>query len=130
VETHAGRKATTDSAANAGDIADIPDLDGPSEADGIAAGVGGMSLGGAKSAPVDAPPDLDDIPDMEEEDLEAEEDEATAAPKKGVSGVPASGILDARSVFPSMAPHSTLSSIAVKSRLRTAICYKFEHTML
>jgi len=98
VETHAGRKPTTDSAANAGEIADIPDLDGPSEADGLATGVGRMSLTSAKAATADAPPDLDDIPDMEEEDLEAEDDEATAAPTKGVSGVPASGILDASEI--------------------------------
>lgn len=111
METHAGRKATTDSAANAGDIADIPDLDGPPEAGGIATDMSRMSLGGTKAAAVDAPPDLDDIPDMEEEDLEAEDDEATAAPKKGVSGVPASGILDARSVSLSLASHPVLSFV-------------------
>jgi ubiquitin-like-conjugating enzyme ATG3 len=129
VETHAGRKATTDSAANAGDIADIPDLDGPSEADGIATGIGRMSLAGAKAATADAPPDLDDIPDMEEEGLEAEDDEATAAPTKGVSGVPASGILDARFASPTMASHPTLSFISAKSLSQMAIFYKFEHMM-
>ncbi|KAJ7130819.1 putative E2-like enzyme [Mycena crocata] len=74
VETHAGRKANLDSA-NPGDIDDIPDLDGAAE-DSVTQGVGAMSMGGAAETP-----DLDDIPDMEEEGLEEEEDEATAAPK-------------------------------------------------
>lgn len=74
VETHAGRKAQ-DSAANPGVIDDIPDLDG--DGDNLASGVGGMSLG--KGA-VEETPDLDDIPDMEEDDLE-ENDEATATSK-------------------------------------------------
>ncbi|KAK0213196.1 putative E2-like enzyme [Desarmillaria ectypa] len=65
VETHAGRKPNTDSAANPGVIDDIPDLEGP---------VAGLSLD--SSAPGEIP-DLDDIPDMEEEGLE-EGDEATA----------------------------------------------------
>jgi ubiquitin-like-conjugating enzyme ATG3 len=77
VETHANRKhATGDSAANAGEIADIPDLDGPH--DNIAGKMGGLSLGGADDG---LTPDIDDIPDMEEEGLE-EGDEATAAQKK------------------------------------------------
>ncbi|KAJ7045877.1 putative E2-like enzyme [Mycena alexandri] len=77
VETHAGRKANLDSA-NPGTIDDIPDLDAPAE-DSVTQGVGSLSLGGAAETP-----DLDDIPDMEEEGLEEEEDEATAAPKAAV----------------------------------------------
>ena len=50
VETHAGRQAhETDSATNAGEIADIPDLDGdgPQDDEGrIAKGLGCVSLGG------------------------------------------------------------------------------------
>ncbi len=65
-----------DSAANPGEIDDIPDLEGP---------VAGLSLD--SSAPGEIP-DLDDIPDMEEEGLE-EGDEATApaptAPKASVA---------------------------------------------
>lgn len=65
-----------DSAANPGEIDDIPDLEGP---------VAGLSLD--SSAPGEIP-DLDDIPDMEEEGLE-EGDEATApaptAPKACVA---------------------------------------------
>ncbi|PFH53709.1 hypothetical protein AMATHDRAFT_54144 [Amanita thiersii Skay4041] len=76
VETHANRKPTFDSAANAGVIDEIPDLDAPHD---VAARMGGLSLSGADDNT--ATPDLDDIPDMEEEDLEAG-DEATAAPKK------------------------------------------------
>jgi ubiquitin-like-conjugating enzyme ATG3 len=85
VETHAGRKGNTDCADNAGDIDDIPDLDGPGEATGIINAMSSMSLGtGATSAGAGAVgdiPDMDEIPDMEEEDLEEGDDEATAAPK-------------------------------------------------
>jgi ubiquitin-like-conjugating enzyme ATG3 len=77
VETHAGRKATIDST-NPGSIDDIPDLDGAPE-DSVTHAVGALSLDGTAETP-----DLDDIPDMEEEGLEEEEDEATAAPKAGV----------------------------------------------
>ncbi|RDB16909.1 Autophagy-related protein 3 [Hypsizygus marmoreus] len=76
VETHAGRKPHGDSAANPGDIEDIPDLDG--EADNVASGIGGLSLG--PTGAVEETPDLDDIPDMDEDDLE-EKDEATAPTK-------------------------------------------------
>lgn len=75
VETHAGRKPTMDSAVNAGDIADIPDLDGHDVND-VTKGMATLSAGqGATETP-----HFDDIPDMDEEDLEAA-DEATAAPK-------------------------------------------------
>ncbi|KAF8199791.1 autophagocytosis associated protein [Mycena galopus ATCC 62051] len=77
VETHAGRKSNLD-AANPGNIDDIPDLDAAPESS-VTQGMGSLSLGGG-----DETPDLDDIPDMEEEGLEEEEDEATAAPKAGV----------------------------------------------
>ena len=39
---------------------------------------------------------MDDIPDMEEDDLEEGDDDATAAPK--VSVIPVSGVVDARYV--------------------------------
>jgi ubiquitin-like-conjugating enzyme ATG3 len=70
VETHAGRRPNMDSAANPGVIHDIPDLDGPYEDDGISGAAANLSLNEA--------PNLDDIPDMEE-DLE-EGDDAAAAP--------------------------------------------------
>lgn len=78
VETHAGRPTHADSAANPGVIDDIPDLDGEGadDAEGLSSGMKGMSVSDAKDTP-----DLDDIPDMEE-DLEEDEDEATAAPKR------------------------------------------------
>jgi ubiquitin-like-conjugating enzyme ATG3 len=92
VETHAGRKPTHgDSAANAGVIADIPDVgdeDGDDGVGGAAHGLGGLSLGGgAHGAGQDSErvpdeseiPDIDDIPDIEEEGLEEDEDEAVAA---------------------------------------------------
>jgi hypothetical protein len=72
VETHAGRRANADSAANPGFISDIPDLDGPHEDDGISSAAANLSLSET--------PDLDDIPDMEEE-LE-DGDDAAAAPSK------------------------------------------------
>ncbi|KIJ91018.1 hypothetical protein K443DRAFT_135572 [Laccaria amethystina LaAM-08-1] len=100
VETHAGRQAhRTDSATNAGEIADIPDLDGDGPHDyeeRIAKGLGGVSLGGGGEGAATETPDLDDIPDMEEEDLEEGDDEATAAPK--VSVKPAAGVVDASTV--------------------------------
>ncbi|KAH7925649.1 putative E2-like enzyme [Leucogyrophana mollusca] len=95
VETHAGRKPTLDSAANPGVIDDIPDLDG--EADGgLSDAMGNVSIASTAGATVGETPDLDDIPDMEEEDLEEGDDEATAAPKGGVSS--SGGVLDATQV--------------------------------
>ncbi|TFK67371.1 putative E2-like enzyme [Pluteus cervinus] len=92
VETHAGRKATQDSAGNAGTIDDIPDLDGEKDGDAVTRGLAGLSVSGNQSASAEVPevtPDLDDIPDMEEEDLE-DGDEATAAiTAKPVALVPA-----------------------------------------
>ncbi|KAF8624628.1 hypothetical protein AX15_005782 [Amanita polypyramis BW_CC] len=79
VETHANRKPTLGvCATNDGDIAEIPDLDGSQEGGNISGRMGELSLGAGDDT---ATPDLDDIPDMEEEDLEAG-DEATAAPEK------------------------------------------------
>jgi len=72
VETHAGRRSNIDSAANPGVIDDIPDLDGPHDDDGISAAAANLSL--------TETPDLDDIPDMEE-DLE-DLDDAAPAPSK------------------------------------------------
>ncbi|KAK7053260.1 E2-like enzyme [Paramarasmius palmivorus] len=88
VETHAGRKANMTGAANPGEIADIPDDGGHDE---LSAGVSGMSL---KAGDVkEEIPDLDDIPDMEEDDLE-EGDEATAAPKTTTT----SNVIDASEI--------------------------------
>ena len=60
-----------------------------------------MSLGGGggggEGAGTTETPDLDDIPDMEEDDLEEGDDEAMAAAPK-VSVLPAAGVLDARYV--------------------------------
>lgn len=78
VETHAGRKASQ-KASDHSEITEIPDLDDPGDADDITSGVGSMALGGSDKEPEVI--DLDDIPDMEEDDLEEEDDEATAAPK-------------------------------------------------
>ncbi|KZT10832.1 uncharacterized protein LAESUDRAFT_643814 [Laetiporus sulphureus 93-53] len=80
VETHAGRAARHD-AANATDIEDIPDADELSGADGMTNAMGNMSLSAEEVPNINEIPDMDDIPDMEEEDLEAGDDEATAAPK-------------------------------------------------
>jgi len=87
VETHTGRPPAHDSAVNAGMIDDIPDLDYTGGVDHITAGVGNTTLSGRPAETTDLGdiPDLDDIPDMEEdleEDLEEGDDEATAAPPK------------------------------------------------
>jgi ubiquitin-like-conjugating enzyme ATG3 len=97
VETHAGRGATIDSAANPGEIDDIPDLDG----DGLAGAMVGVSIASDADATVGETPDLDDIPDMEEEGLEEGEDEATVAPSAPKAGVLSSGaVIDASWVSP------------------------------
>ena len=84
VETHTGRPSAHDSAGNAGVIDDIPDLDGAGDVDHATAGVGKVSLSG-QPEPAETP-DLDDIPDMEE-DIEEGDDEATAAPPKQTNEV-------------------------------------------
>lgn len=92
VETHAGRNSTVDSAANPGEIDDIPDLDG----DGLAGAMANVSMASDTGATVGETPDLDDIPDMEEDGLEDGEDEATMAPSAPKPGVPtSSGVIDA-----------------------------------
>ena len=95
VETHAGRQDAVQSAADHSAIEEIPDIDGPG--DDITSGVGSLSLGG-KGEKEPEVIDLDDIPDMEEEDLE-DGDEATAAPKAVAPKTTASNTVDARSVF-------------------------------
>ena len=62
-------------------IDDIPDLDGAGDVGHVADGVGNITLSGRPSGEPAETPDLDDIPDMEEE-LEEGDDEATAAPSK------------------------------------------------
>ena len=98
VETHAGREATVQSAADHSAIEEIPDIDGTG--DDITPGVRSLSLGG-KGEKEPEVIDLDDIPDMEEEDLE-DGDEATAAPKTVAPKTTTSNIVDARSVFSSV----------------------------
>jgi ubiquitin-like-conjugating enzyme ATG3 len=92
VETHAGRNRNIDSAVNAGEIADIPDLDGPGETDDMMGAMAGLNLRTTPGAGVGEIPDMDEIPDMEEDDLEAGDDEATAAPKATAA---TSGVIDA-----------------------------------
>ncbi|QRV93903.1 autophagy-related protein 3 [Ceratobasidium sp. AG-Ba] len=70
VQTHAGRPA--DDGSKPGEIHDIPDIDGHTS--DLTKDMNSLSVEPA------APPDLDDIPDMEEEGLEEEADEATAKP--------------------------------------------------
>ncbi|KAJ3809180.1 putative E2-like enzyme [Lentinula aff. lateritia] len=81
VETHAGRKPNLDSAANPGEIADIPDDN--AQDDDLVSGVGNMSLGNVPA--MSEIPDIDEIPDMEEEDLE--EGDAATAPVKATPNV-------------------------------------------
>jgi ubiquitin-like-conjugating enzyme ATG3 len=89
VETHAGRKASNKGADHS-EIADIPDMDAHGEDDhGLAGAIGGMSIGGHGEGKETDIIDIDEIPDMEEDDLEAG-DEATAAPK-APAAVPSTG---------------------------------------
>lgn len=82
VETHAGRKASH-SAGAPGVIEDeIPDLD-ESHVDTTTAAMANLSMSKGQSTAVPDLADLDEIPDMEEE-LEGEDDEATAAPVKSL----------------------------------------------
>lgn len=128
VETHAGRKPSHD-AANPGTIDDIPDLDGDDHpaggagVGGVTAGMGNISLGGGAAAA--ETPDLDDIPDMEEEGLE-EGDEATAVAPKA-----APAVIDARCVLDLYSCSITLKFLSFKVTLKSlgAICYKSELTM-
>jgi ubiquitin-like-conjugating enzyme ATG3 len=126
VETHAGRKSTIDSAANPGEIDDIPDLDGPQEADSIAADMNNLSLGLKGAAGAGDTPDLDLIPDMEEEDLEAG-DEATAAPKITTASA---GVIDARYFSTSFFyPRIPDYNFSAKWKLQRGIYCKCGHMM-
>ena len=110
VETHANRQVTVQSAADHSVIEEIPDIDGTG--DDITSGVGSLSLGG-KGEKESEVIDLDDIPDMEEEDLE-DGDEATAAPKSVAPKTTTSNIVDARFVFSSIrlrTSHSLLAAV-------------------
>lgn len=74
VETHTGRAHSHDPS-NVGVIEDIPDVD-----EGLPHAMGGMSLSASKGPSAAEIADMDEIPDMEE-DLEEGEDEAAVAPK-------------------------------------------------
>jgi len=93
VETHAGRSTNKDSE-TVGVIDDIPDVDDGGDHHGVSQAMSGLSISGRPSA--DEIPDIDDIPDMEEEDLEAGDDEATAAPK--VVAPAADGVIDSSQI--------------------------------
>ncbi|KAJ3554572.1 hypothetical protein NM688_g3035 [Phlebia brevispora] len=90
VETHTGRGAGNNAAAAPGDIDEIPDVDDHTDED-VAQGMGGLSLSSGKSSGPANIPDMDDIPDMEEEDLEGDDEAAVAAPK---TTAPALGVID------------------------------------
>ncbi|KDR67538.1 hypothetical protein GALMADRAFT_147081 [Galerina marginata CBS 339.88] len=104
VETHAGRTVSKESAAD--HITEIPDIDIPGDGDDLASGIGGMSLGTSNKEPEIL--DLDEIPDMEEDDLE-DGDEATAAPK--ASGVGASKSFPSGLVDPAEAAKGNLLQV-------------------
>lgn len=86
VETHTGRPSSHEAAGNAGDLQEIPDVD-----EQLSSAMGGASLSSNTAEDHEAIPDIDDIPDMEEEDLEGEDDAAVVAPKP-------SAVIDARCV--------------------------------
>lgn len=89
VETHAGRPQTSDAAGEVGVIDDIPDVD-----EQLSHNMAHTSLSSKGGEPADIP-DMDEIPDMEEEGLEDEDDAAVAAPKVST---PTTGIIDGRYV--------------------------------
>ncbi|KAG8214225.1 autophagy-related protein 3 [Butyriboletus roseoflavus] len=133
VETHAGRKPTVDSAANPGEIDDIPDLDADGEQE-LATAIGNVSISSTTSATVSETPDLDDIPDMEEEGLEEGEDEATAAPKAVASG----GVIDARQIEVAkgnllqnrtpLTPSQIFQDVSADHALKTVTIEAFPHS--
>lgn len=94
VETHTGRNAGFGSGAAAGEIHEIPDVDDHGD-ESITQGIGGLSLDTGKDSSAPDIPDMDEIPDMEEEDLEGEDEAAVAAPK---TAAPSPGVIDARFV--------------------------------
>ena len=119
---------------NAGEIADIPDLDedGPhDDEERIAQGLGCVSLGGGgggggEGVGMMETPDLDDIPDMEEDDLEEGDDEAMAAVPKA-SVIPAVGAVDARYVFLGLLKIKKSADgffVVLMWKLQRAICFK------
>ena len=119
VETHAGRKSNVDSSL-VGNIDDIPDLDAH-EPEGVTSGIGALSLGPSAAGGPTETPDLDDIPDMEEDDLE-EKDDATAT-------TTAPGVSHAGCVPPTFLQHDlTLTSCAAMLRLRREIYCKYAPT--
>ena len=109
VETHTGRPSAHDSAVNAGVIDDIPDLDAAGDIGHVTAGVGNITLSGRPSGEPAETPDLDDIPDMEEE-LEEGDDEATAAPPKPTREV-------------SDAPYVVMNSFMLRITAHTLSCH-------
>jgi len=114
VETHTGRSSAHDSAGNAGVIDDIPDLDGVGDVDHVTAGVGKVSLSGHPPTEPAETPDFDDIPDMEE-DIEEGDDEATAAPPKPTNEVTDAAyvpFIGSPFVSPLMRPHHSEIEVA------------------
>lgn len=90
VQTHSGRSEyscplfllsltatyTETTSAHAGEIEDIPD----DEPEGVTSGMNNLNLGKTGAVPADVPLDMDEIPDMEEEGLEGEDDAAAVPP--------------------------------------------------
>ena len=85
VETHTGSPSAH--AGNDGVTDDVPGLDGGGNVDHVTAGVENISLSGRPYGEPAETPDLDDIPDMEEE-LEEGDDEATAVRPKPAMDFP------------------------------------------
>ena len=139
VDMYTGRQAhKADSATNMGEIADISDLDGDGphddDGEGVVKGLRGMLLdgggGGGEAVGTTETPDLDDIPDMEEDDLEEGDDEATAAAPK-VSVIPASGVVDAGYVLRLLEIKKSINDlfVALMWKLQRAICFKSARMM-
>ena len=124
METHTGRASGHDSSSEPREIDEIPDAD---EHDDISHTMGNMSLSsGNASAPADIP-DIDDIPDMEEEDLEGEDDAAVVAPKKAVATT--NSVIDAGCVSLFRIHWMYADHLKVNWSPQRATYFKCEHTM-
>lgn len=126
VETHAGRKASAKGVDNS-EIAEIPDMEGHAEDDLVGA-VSGMSLGGQGETKESEIFDIDEIPDMEEDDLEAG-DEATAAPKASATAQSTSATAATRSAEAFFPTILELNCPIVELVRPKQIFCKYEHTM-
>ena len=90
----------------------------------------GDAGGGSEGVGTTETPHLDDIPNMEEDDLEEGDDEATAAAPE-VLVIPAAGVVDAGYVLRLLETKRSADDFFVVPmwKLQREICFKSTHTM-